>query len=486
MKTNKQKILTWSLYLLFPLILSGLAIACYASFQFYYLFPNSTDLFRFRHKHFSHLEIHTDKWSFKPGDSLNVYISAKGISQVEIVLFDILHKDSLIHQPSVAVEFQEVHDSVSIAGTGWKPSLTLSIPPKAKSGWYVLAISAKDRQRATSIFITPLDSIKKPIALLLSTNTWNAYNFWGGQSLYSLNKTHTVSFNRPQLLADPFLPNTYVNHQIFYQSAQRDRSVARFIDSLQLGLDAYPMEELQTSTSRLQHYPILIISTHSEYWTREMMAHLNEYLMQGGSLLCLSGNTAAYVSHLRQLNRKLTVYKKEENLWLHADTAHIKPFGTENNLSSFHTYAPYRILVDTSWVLAGTQLQKGDLIGKMSETYDYTYMFDNWLNNLLGLLNRGKMGAASGLEVDQINAFTPDNWISIARGLNPDHVGYGEVYPDKWQWDAKGGADMGYYIHPGGGLVFNVSSMAFTGAIPHDSMIRQILANLLDQILKKQ
>ncbi|MEO1588714.1 MAG: hypothetical protein AAFS00_15600, partial [Bacteroidota bacterium] len=64
--------------------------------------------------------------------------------------------------------------------------------------------------------------------------------------------------------------------------------------------------------------------------------------------------------------------------------------------------------------------------------------------------------------------------------------GHGEVYPEKLpkSWTAGHGADLGYYIHPGGGLVFSVGSMAFTGAIPHDPPIQKIIENVLRKTLE--
>lgn len=471
------------LLLLNLLLAAAITFGCLA-LEFYDAFPNSHQLFVFRHSWYAHLELHTNHWRYEAGAEMPVYISSRGANTVDIYLYDILQTDTLLAQYGLAVRPQAVHDSVSERGTGWQPLASVPIPAGAPSGWYVLEAKSSQKRAACSIFILP-DTIRKPVAMLLSTNTWNAYNFWGGKSLYTRNKSQHVSFDRPQLLSDPFLEHRFAYHQLYYQSARKDRHVARWLHAHQLGFDAYPMTELHESIQRLKQYPLLIISTHSEYWTRDMLLHLNAYLDQGGSLLCLSGNTAAYRSYLEQRGRRLTVYKKQQNLWLHADTMHLKPFGTENNLTSFHTYAPYRILVDTSWVLAGTGLKKGDLIGRKSETYDYTYMYSSWLKNLLSALrNHDKWGAASGLEVDQVGPFTPANWVTVARGLNPDTVGHGEVYPESQNWNSQGGADMGYYHHEGGGWVFNVSSLAFTGVIPHDTTIQLILDNVLRQVLK--
>lgn len=472
------------IFLLIPLLLIlGLGLVR-SLLPFYYMFPSSLVLFQVKHRYLSHLNLHLDQWQYQAGERVKVYISCRPAGAASIRFYDPLRADTLLLLKEQAVAPQPVHDSVSTAGTGWAVSTHLTLPPQTPPGWYILEARSGGQRAATSLFVLPSASPQAEVALLLSTNTWNAYNFWGGKSLYTRNYAHTVSFHRPQLLADPKLPHTYANHQLFYQSAQKDLLLAHFLAASGHAFHAYAEEELHRSAARLVPYRLLILSTHSEYWSRDMLLHLQAYLAQGGSLLCLSGNTAAYVSELDLQGRTMTVHKAEENLWMHADSSGLKPFGLENNLSSFHTYAPYRVQVDTSWAFEGTGLQKGDLFGQVSETYDYTYMYNNWLQNLLGAIaNQGKRGAASGLEVDQVNYQTPKNWVQLARGLNPDQTGYGEVYPEGQAWDGTGGADLGYYLHPGGGLVFNVGSLAFTGAIPHDPHIQTLLNNVLNKVL---
>lgn len=248
------------------------------------------------------------------------------------------------------------------------------------------------------------------------------------------------------------------------------------------------MSDLEQGLEVLKDYDLWIISTHAEYWTEKMLVHLNQYLDQRGSLMSLSGNTAAYVSELHDDQRTLTVYKGEDNLWLHVDTVGFRPFGSINHLSIFQQYAPYEILQDTSWVLAGTGLEKGALIGKQSNTYDYTLMFGNPWENMKMLWRRGNMAAASGLEIDKVLEGEKVGWVPVARGLNYLGNGRGEIYPESpyqpgHSWDGAGGADLGYYIHPGGGIVFNVNSLSFTGSIPYDPHIRQMIINVAKKAL---
>ncbi|GAB4410282.1 MAG: hypothetical protein OHK0039_14540 [Bacteroidia bacterium] len=460
------------------MVLASVVGAGMFAFHFYFLFPRQSDrLFVLRHNTFDHLDFYTDAWSYAPGDSLTVYASSGRSREAQILLYDVLEQQ-VCWDTILRIVRQPIGRDAAVAGCGWQATARWVVPAGLRSGWYVLEMQRGRYRRRQSLCIRP-ELPTRRVALLLSTHTWNAYNPWGGKSLYTRNYSAVVSGLRPQPVSDPWLPNRYTHYQLYYQSAGRDLHVAHLLDSLGIAFDAYSMEDLHRSPQGLMPYDVLIFSTHTEYWTPQMMHHLNRCLQRGASTLFLAGNVAAYVSHLDTTTRRLTVYKREDQLWGVADTIGVRPLGTEYSFLGFHTYAPYAVQHDTSWAWAGTKLRDGDLVGLRSETYDYTYMYDSWWRNLVLLSRRGRDGAAAGLEIDKVYAGTPANWVQLGTGLNPLVEGHGEVYPDaSLAWEPTG-ADMGYYVHPGGGIVFHASSMAFTGALPYDAALRQLVANLV-------
>ncbi|MEM8898382.1 MAG: N,N-dimethylformamidase beta subunit family domain-containing protein [Bacteroidota bacterium] len=464
------------------LLLSGIRL------QHYDLQENSTGWFQTKRALFPHLEMYTDQWTYEAGDTIQVFGSSFPAGEGNLRLQHVLTRESGTIEASFSLSTQKVGDSTSIKGCQWDSSYGLKLPDSLQTGWFILSLSTELTKTHTSIFIKP-KLRKKEVAMFLSTNTWNAYNHWGGYSLYTKNKSHTVSANRPQPLSDPFLSNALTHHQWHYQSAEKDTYVAEFLQQEEIPFDAYSMDELESADSTLFQYPVWVLSTHSEYWSENMLVRLNHFLDKGGSLICLSGNTAAYISHLNTLGRSLTVYKTDDQLWFGADTTGLKPFGTRTHMGSFQQYAPYEVAVDSSWVLEGTGLGKGDTFGMKSMTYDYFYSYAFPIQLIKGLLRKGKLGAASGMEVDFVDPKRKiPNWITVALGRNPNAEGMGEVHPDELHigsWDGKGGAAMGYYMTESGGLVFNASSLAFTGAIPIDTTIQQILRNVFDRALEK-
>ncbi|MEM9985522.1 MAG: N,N-dimethylformamidase beta subunit family domain-containing protein [Bacteroidota bacterium] len=458
------------------LISAALVIGGYLILEFYFLFKTSDEIFAFRHRYFSHLELQLGPYDHHRGDTLKIYLSAAPSKRVDLSIENLLSGE-VLWEGSTKGSYQAVPDSVSIQGTHWQ--VTHQQPLDYEPGWYLLRAKAEGKERRSSFFVQP-DSgeVQAKAAILFSTNTWNAYNYWGGQSIYTAqNYTPTVSFQRPQPLSDPFIENSYPHHQWYYQAANKDLPLVQMLDSLGLDCDYYSMAALEAGDPRLAEYAVLIMATHSEYWSENMLSHLNQLLDSGVSLVNLAGNVAAYRTFFDLEKQTMTIYRRVSELWQYADTMGLRPFGQQAGFLGFHTYAPYRVM-DSSWLWEGAKVKIGDLVGQKSNTYDYTYMYSSWWENLLGLRKKGKLGAAAGLEIDVPYEGTPDNWQVVAKGLNPPVEGFGDVYPDPTlSWDIVAGPDLGYYYHPGGGLVLGVGSMAFTGALPHDHALRTLVAN---------
>lgn len=474
----------WLLSLGFILSLGLLCGAGALATDFYYLSPrHSHQIFEWRHRWLAHLEFHLDPGPVHPGDQVPVYVSYTGRDSLQAGLYDIHRRDTVLPFQAFAASYQAVAAQPGIRGTGWAATFSLALPPALPPGWYVLELKGQGMQRRSSLLVVPpRPAEQQEVALILSTNTWNAYNPWGGHSLYTRNYTPVVSFRRPQPLADPWLPDTYAHFQLAFQAAGRDRHVATLLDTAGIGYDVYDMHTLDRSAAVLARYRVLIFSTHPEYWSTRMLRHLNTCLDQGASVLVLGGNVAAYVATLDSAAATLTVHKREDQLWMYADTAGLRPFGLQASFSGFHTYSPYEVREPAHWAWAGTGVKAGDMVGTQSETYDYTYMYSDWWRNVRGLTRKGRLGAAAGMEIDRPYAGTPAHWVCLAQALNPPVDGHGEVWPDPaLDWNPETGPPLGYYDHPGGGLVFHVGSIAFTGALPYDARLRRLVRNMVQE-----
>lgn len=162
-----------------------------------------------------YVEGYAGRVSYKPGEQLSLHVSTSAARfTVEIARLGV-KKEIVFTRSDVPGRESPVPENASSHGCGWPALFTLPIPDNWRSGYYQVALKAEDgggkfveRGRRTveagCFFIvraaTPGENSKTLIQL--STNTYNAYNNWGGFSLYAYNgragvQGHRVSFLRP-------------------------------------------------------------------------------------------------------------------------------------------------------------------------------------------------------------------------------------------------------------------------------------------------
>ena len=125
-------------------------------------------------------------------------------------------------------------------------------------------------------------------------------------------------------------------------------------------------------------YKVLIISTHPEYWSREMYFRVKEWVFErGGRLMYLGGN--GLNCEIEFLDEHRVVYHNTN--WSHSEVQ-LKDDGSEFqsrfdkrveseanllgvvfSFPGIMTSAPYRVIDADHWTLEGTGLGNGDTFG---------------------------------------------------------------------------------------------------------------------------
>jgi hypothetical protein len=165
----------------------------------------------------------------------------------------------------------------------WPTTDTLEIPSEWSSGYYVAKLvltTGPDAGHASAIpiIVRAPAGATADILLVEPVNTWQAYNDWGGLSLYSDPKSAVrVSFDRPYSVTDPKPTLEY--------------TLVRFLD--QFGYDvAYATDaDVDANPAQLKDYRLVIFPAHSEYWTKAMRDGLEAARAAGVNLAFLGGNT---------------------------------------------------------------------------------------------------------------------------------------------------------------------------------------------------
>jgi hypothetical protein len=199
----------------------------------------------------------------------------------------------------------------------WINPFTLVTGATWTSGVYL----AKLMEQATNkqsyiIFVVRNDEASAHYVFQLPVTTYQAYNFWGGKSLYSSGsgsqlpwgsskgtKAVKVSFNRPYarstnphaalgMGAGEFLTN-FLPVAEFYptSSAGWDYNLVRWLEREGYDVTYITNIDLHTSAPVLARARTYISSGHNEYWSWEMRENIRAFRETGGNLVFIGANT---------------------------------------------------------------------------------------------------------------------------------------------------------------------------------------------------
>ncbi|MPZ20199.1 MAG: carboxypeptidase regulatory-like domain-containing protein [Luteitalea sp.] len=383
---------------------------------------------------------------------------------------------------------------------GSQQAQTLAAPDE--SGLYYLHAKTLSGRFFAFPWVVAPRAPKASVAVLVSTNTWNAYNAFGGRSNYlnpaglpeqpivnarqDLDRYRSqepfglwrprddaylpLSFDRP----DPscHVPETaQVSDPIAGRlppvAAPAEWRLLAWLEREGFAYDLYAEAQLDAGSLPLEAYQVLILAVHPEYWTRRMYQRVKAWVYEGGGrLLYLGGNglnceveldgsagTMRCLTHLYsragEMGGDIDQPDRSFESRLH------RTYESEANLlgvvcteTGIMTAAPYEVRAASHWAFEGTMLRDGDRFGATT-------------------LHERVPGGASGHETDKRSASSPPGTELLAKGLNPD----------------EGGAEIVCYGTASAGAVFSVGSITYVSALLVDDGVSRITKNVLHHFL---
>lgn len=400
----------------------------------------------------SPIEGYSERVSVAAGGVLALFVHAPaGEFSLRVVRFG-AREETVFRQSGIRGGPQDYLADAYRNGARWRPSYRLAINPAWKSGLYAACITDPDGSSFDITFIVTNAGASAPgsLAVLASTNTWQAYNNWGGASLYrsdlddGLARTHSyvVHSQRPNPAATP--------HGAVGHLANAERHVLAWLERNNIDYDLFADVDLHERPQLLQAYPTMLLNTHSEYWSGDMYRGLELFLARGGNLIYLSGNGLYWkaVMHRDRMEVRSdhsihALSNETGGRWRDLGRAEWRTLGVRFTRAGYQShYSPYKVVSPQHWIFANTGVAAGDLVGGAG-------------------LN---CGGASGWELDKLDPVDrPATLVHLAKGANP--------------WGA--GADMVYFTHAGGGGVFSVGSITFGGSLAVDPVLSRMLLNVI-------
>lgn len=411
---------------------------------------------------------YAEKYSFRRGEPIDLYIH----STQPTVLTKLRLADGWQAIGAPAKLDRQMQDARYDRRTGllWSKTITID-SSKLEPGLYQFLLQHEHDENARfSIPIIVKDDQSRPLSVVLATNTWDAYNTFGGLSHYenhyagAWSKRLATFLRRANLLPD-FAPRKRPNRlfseevtdAIFdktYSSFQvrNELEFLVFLERCGYAYNVYSDEDL-AHDPRVGDANGLVFPGHSEYWAPEMFYAFERFVLQGGKIYRTVAGMEGFV-RFEPLGLKFLPRPPDwiPDVWV----------GTHTDDRGQFTAAPFRALHPESWVFAGTDLKRGDLFGADSAnrpSFDIPgHQHLRATTNLEGQPQNG----ASGFFMSKVGPGSGPFSI-LAVGTNP-----------------QGGAQMAYRDHPAGGWVFNSSSISFPGALFRDQAVARIVRNLLD------
>ncbi len=259
--------------------------------------------------------------SVLPGEKVGVHLSSSSAHPVRVEIARIgAHREVVFLAENVAAQEYEVPKDASAKGCGWPVALDVPVTASWRSGYYevVLEITVGDKTRRDFAFFVVRPSPAARIVLALSTNTWHAYNDFGGTNLYT-GGTH-VSMQRP--MAPGYLFKPPGKGRRVTGTGSPDPQNAAHVGYITLnhlsgyaGSAGWPDWEMPfiqwaeregfdvavCTNADLEEHPEVLDGAslylsvgHDEYWSRGMRDTVEAFIARGGNAAFFSGNTSLW------------------------------------------------------------------------------------------------------------------------------------------------------------------------------------------------
>ena len=409
----------------------------------------------------------------------------------------------------------------------WEINHQFRVPAVAKSGIYAgrfdFEIDGKPmRYHTTFIVRRPESRPKAPVLVLVSSNTWLAYNSapfpvnhgpgllqmgTGGlgnshpnaptYSCYSDHHngqpTYKIGMKVPWPAAGP--NKTYINDS-YSHLLRGERFLHLWLDQHGYGYDVITDYDLHQNPAVLDDYKAVCINGHSEYWSARAYDGLDNYLKDGGAAVVMSGNTMFWRVSFDETGEVMECRKFGKNIGGRVSAKvgelyHSHDF-KRGSLMRFCGYPAWKLVGLTCIGWSGGNfkpyqvdlpdhflfnkphklaLNEGDAFGFATKTLGAVgHEYDVRLSTLL---RATKNPALKGL-------VEPKGITTLARSQDKRNVldFNAEAHTTRFG-DEQTIAEIIYWERPEGGQVFHTGSIATAWSLYNDESLSQLFKNVL-------
>ncbi len=264
--------------------------------------------------------------SYHHGDTLELHVSCKTDTYDVTIERWGARRRTVHHVAGLVGRHTPPPDDADANGCRWPVSLSVPIPTDWSSGFYLVMLTANgapvghEVAHAGFVVRPAADASHSKALVVLATNTWNAYNTWGGCSLYTGGTQ--VSYRRPfgrGMLCRPEVdrddrkarptrwgeePDIDGEHFQRYRLSHAypagigssgwfslERRFVEWAEGVGYSFDYAVSSDLEVDEHALDGYDLVLGIGHDEYWSAGQRDAVERHVAEGGNYASFSGNT---------------------------------------------------------------------------------------------------------------------------------------------------------------------------------------------------
>jgi hypothetical protein len=294
--------------------------------------------------------------------------------------------------------------STGLTECRWHATLSFTIPPALPSGVYIAKLHASSGAQSDCLFVV---RSLAPARLLVEipTATYEAYNAWGGDSLYpggepvaATGSTQgvEVSYDRP-----------YESQTGAGQFFIREVAMVRFLERYGYPVAYTTIESIDGDGAQLRGARAVLDVGHSEYWSARAQRAFAEARDRGTSLVFISSDTLAWrvrfapasaaSSQAGEADHRIVAYKQ----FAQRDPDRSEPSGTFADGGAALTGSAY------DGCITPRVAQPGPPVYRYYAWTPHGRLQPAWLFAGTGVSASSSVGGIVGYELDERSPFSP-------------------------------------------------------------------------------
>jgi putative cell wall-binding protein len=255
---------------------------------------------------------YTNKTSYLPGENIQLFINSLKNYNMEIYRMGYYGGKGaelkVAYGPYSAYRQTSSINSVTMAAN-WKKTVDLTIPNDWESGMYLVKLIDSDLKESYIPFVLK-DANPNPggLGVLIAMNTYQAYNNWGGKSLYGYNSSNgqsaiKVSFNRP-----------YYEGNGSGQFFAYEYNMIRWLEKKGYKISYYTNQDIDQGYLENSGIKTLLIPGHDEYWTMNSRDKIENLSKTSLNLGVFNANVGYWQVRFEDGNRTMVAYKEKSSM----------------------------------------------------------------------------------------------------------------------------------------------------------------------------